>query len=100
MSQWRCDTKIAFNVPASAFTPPPKVESTLVHFESLKQPKVPAEVEVLEFVVSKAFNQRRKMLRVALKGYFQNCIIDFLPASIFRACVPCTLIVINLKSVI
>ena len=72
MSQWRCDTKIAFNVPATAFTPPPKVESTLVHFESLKEPKFPAEVEVLEFVVSKAFNQRRKMLRGALKGYFQN----------------------------
>ena len=72
MSQWRCDTKIAFNVPASAFTPPPKVESTLVHFESLNEPKFPAEVEVLEFVVSKAFNQRRKMLRGALKGYFQN----------------------------
>ena len=72
MSQWRCDTKIAFNVPASAFTPPPKVESTIVHFEALKEPKFPAEVEVLEFVVSKAFNQRRKMLRGALKGYFQN----------------------------
>ena len=72
MSQWRCDTKIVFNVPSSAFTPPPKVESTLVHFESLKEPKFPAEVEVLEFVVSKAFNQRRKMLRGALKGYFQN----------------------------
>ena len=72
MSQWRCHTKIAFNVPASAFTPPPKVESTLVHFEALKEPKFPAEVEVLEFVVSKAFNQRRKMLRGALKGYFQN----------------------------
>ena len=72
MSQWRCDTKIAFNVPATAFTPPPKVESTLVHFEALKEPKFPAEVEILEFVVSKAFNQRRKMLRGALKGYFQN----------------------------
>ena len=72
MSQWRCDTKIAFNVPATAFTPPPKVESTLVHFEALKEPKFTAEVEVLEFVVSKAFNQRRKMLRGALKGYFQN----------------------------
>jgi len=72
MSQWRCDTKIAFNVPATAFTPPPKVESTLVHFEVLKEPKFPAEVKVLEFVVSKAFNQRRKMLRGALKGYFQN----------------------------
>ena len=42
------------------------------HFEALKEPKFPAEVEVLEFVVSKAFNQRRKMLRGALKGYFQN----------------------------
>jgi len=72
MSQWRCDTKIAFNVPATAFTPSPKVESALVHFEALKEPKFPAEVEVLEFVVSKAFNQRRKMLRGALKGYFQN----------------------------
>ena len=72
MSQWRCDTKIVFNVPSSAFTPPPKVESTLVHFEALKEPKFPAKVEVLEFVVSKAFNQRRKMLRGALKGYFQN----------------------------
>ena len=72
ISQWRCDTKIAFNVPATAFTPPPKVESTLVHFEALKEPKFPAEVEALEFVVSKAFNQRRKMLRGALKGYFQN----------------------------
>ena len=72
MSQWRCDTKIAFNVPATAFTPPPKVESALVHFEALKEPKFPAEVEVLEYVVSKAFNQRRKMLRGALKGYFQN----------------------------
>ena len=72
MSQWRCDTKIAFNVPATAFTPSPKVESALVHFEALQEPKFPAEVEVLEFVVSKAFNQRRKMLRGALKGYFQN----------------------------
>ena len=72
MSQWRCNPKIAFNIPAAAFTPPPKVESTLVHFEALKEPKFPAKVDILEFVVSKAFNQRRKMLRGALKGYFQN----------------------------
>ena len=72
ISQWRCDTKIAFNIPATAFTPPPKVESALVHFEALKEPKFPAEVGILEFVVSKAFNQRRKMLRGALKGHFQN----------------------------
>ena len=72
MAQWRCNTKIAFNIPATAFTPPPKVESSIVHFEALKKPRFPAEVNKLEFVVSKAFNQRRKMLRGALKGYFQN----------------------------
>ena len=72
MSQWRCNTKIAFNIPATAFTPPPKVESAIVHFEALNEPKFPAEVDKLEFVVSKAFNQRRKMLRGALKGHFIN----------------------------
>jgi 16S rRNA (adenine1518-N6/adenine1519-N6)-dimethyltransferase len=72
MSQWRCNTKIVFNIPATAFTPPPKVESAVVHFEALNEPKFPAEVDKLEFVVSKAFNQRRKMLRGALKGHFIN----------------------------
>ena len=72
MSQWRCNTKIAFNIPATAFTPPPKVESAVVHFEALNEPKFPAAVDKLEFVVSKAFNQRRKMLRGALKGHFIN----------------------------
>ena len=72
MSQWRCNTKIAFNIPATAFTPPPKVESAVVHFEALNEPKFPAEVDKLEFLVSKAFNQRRKMLRGALKGHFKN----------------------------
>ena len=72
MAQWRCNTKIAFNIPATAFTPPPKVESSIVHFEALKKPRFPAEVKKLEFVVSKAFNQRRKMLRGALKGHFKN----------------------------
>ena len=72
MAQWRCNTKIAFNIPATAFTPPPKVESSIVHFEALKEPRFPAEVKKLEFVVSKAFNQRRKMLRGALKGHFKN----------------------------
>ena len=72
MSQWRCNTKIAFNIPATAFTPPPKVESAVVHFEALHEPRFPAQVDKLEFVVSKAFNHRRKMLRGALKGHFIN----------------------------
>ena len=72
MAQWRCNAKIAFNIPATSFTPSPKVESTVVHFEALKEPRFPAEINKLEFVVSKAFNQRRKMLRGALKGHFKN----------------------------
>tara|TARA_Y100001954_G_scaffold200828_1_gene219790 strand:- start:838 stop:1677 length:840 start_codon:yes stop_codon:yes gene_type:complete len=72
MSQWRCNAKIAFNIPSTAFIPSPKVESTLVHFDALKEPRFPAEVNKLEFVVSKAFNQRRKMLRGALKDHFEN----------------------------
>jgi len=72
MAQWRCNIKIAFNIPGTAFTPPPKVESTIVHFEALKEPRFPADLKKLEYVVSRAFNQRRKMLRGALKGHFKN----------------------------
>ena len=72
MAQWRCNVRIAFNIAATAFTPPPKVESTIVHFEALTEPRFPADLKKLEYVVSKAFNQRRKMLRGALKGHFKN----------------------------
>ena len=72
MAQWRCNVTIAFNIAATAFTPPPKVESTIVHFEALTEPRFPADLKKLEYVVSKAFNQRRKMLRGALKGHFEN----------------------------
>ncbi len=72
MAQWRCNVTKAFNIAATAFTPPPKVESTIVHFEALTEPRFPADLKKLEYVVSKAFNQRRKMLRGALKGHFEN----------------------------
>jgi 16S rRNA (adenine1518-N6/adenine1519-N6)-dimethyltransferase len=50
------------------FTPPPKVTSTVLHFEPLEQPLVDVPWKVMEKVVEKAFGQRRKMLRSALKG--------------------------------
>ncbi|MBT8410025.1 MAG: 16S rRNA (adenine(1518)-N(6)/adenine(1519)-N(6))-dimethyltransferase, partial [Alphaproteobacteria bacterium] len=40
-----------------------------VHFARLDTPRYPAEAKVLFAVVAKAFGQRRKMLRAALKGY-------------------------------
>ena len=68
LAQWRCEAQIALNLPPEAFTPPPKVSSAVVHLTALEAPKFPADQKVLERVVAKAFNQRRKMLRAALKG--------------------------------
>ncbi|NKX44856.1 16S rRNA (adenine(1518)-N(6)/adenine(1519)-N(6))-dimethyltransferase RsmA [Roseicyclus persicicus] len=68
LAQWRCDVRIAMTLPPEAFTPPPKVRSAVVHLQALPAPRFAADPGVLERVVAKAFNQRRKMLRAALKG--------------------------------
>ena len=68
LAQWRCEARIALTLPPEAFTPPPKVHSAVVHLRALPEPRCPADPAVLERVVAKAFNQRRKMLRAALKG--------------------------------
>ncbi|WGW02487.1 16S rRNA (adenine(1518)-N(6)/adenine(1519)-N(6))-dimethyltransferase RsmA [Tropicibacter oceani] len=68
LSQWRTEPRIALHLPPEAFTPAPKVSSAVVHFTALPEPRFPADPAVLERVVAKAFNQRRKMLRAALKG--------------------------------
>lgn len=68
LAQWRCDARIVLTLPPEAFTPAPKVHSAVVHLTALAAPRYPAEARVLERVVAMAFNQRRKMLRSALKG--------------------------------
>ncbi|WP_305968443.1 MULTISPECIES: 16S rRNA (adenine(1518)-N(6)/adenine(1519)-N(6))-dimethyltransferase RsmA [unclassified Mameliella] len=68
LAQWRCDARIALTLPPGAFTPPPKVSSAVVHLTALPAPRYEADAKVLERVVAAAFNQRRKMLRAALKG--------------------------------
>ncbi|SLN16175.1 Ribosomal RNA small subunit methyltransferase A [Roseovarius albus] len=68
LAAWRSDAKIAMHLPPDAFTPPPKVSSAVVHLDALPEPRYPAELKQLETVVARAFNQRRKMLRAALKG--------------------------------
>ncbi|WP_068112345.1 16S rRNA (adenine(1518)-N(6)/adenine(1519)-N(6))-dimethyltransferase RsmA [Tropicimonas marinistellae] len=68
LAQWRCDARIALRLPPGAFTPPPKVSSAVVHLRPLAEPRYPADPEMLSRVVAMAFNQRRKMLRAALKG--------------------------------
>ena len=68
LAQWRADAKIVLHLPPEAFTPPPKVSSAVVHFKALPAPRFEADAKTLERVVAMAFNQRRKMLRSALKA--------------------------------
>jgi len=68
LSQWRSDPKIVLDLPPEAFTPAPKVSSAVVHIKALPQARFEAEAEILNKVVAAGFNQRRKMLRSALKG--------------------------------
>ncbi|MEX0298256.1 MAG: 16S rRNA (adenine(1518)-N(6)/adenine(1519)-N(6))-dimethyltransferase RsmA, partial [Kordiimonas sp.] len=63
LAQWRGTAKIAMNVPAAAFTPPPKVSSAIVHYEPTDPIDPTVSLNDLEKVVEKAFGQRRKMLR-------------------------------------
>jgi 16S rRNA (adenine1518-N6/adenine1519-N6)-dimethyltransferase len=64
---WRTTARILFDVPPSAFVPPPKVTSSVVHLEPRSQP-LPCRVQALEAVTRAAFGQRRKMLRQSLRS--------------------------------
>jgi 16S rRNA (adenine1518-N6/adenine1519-N6)-dimethyltransferase len=68
MTQWRCQVKRLFDIEAQAFTPPPKVTSTVVQLTPRPEPLAAAPAEALERVVKAAFGQRRKMLRSSLKA--------------------------------
>ena len=68
LAQWRCEARIVLDLPPQAFTPPPKVSSAVVHLTALPTPRHPADPATLGRVVAAAFNQRRKMLRAALRG--------------------------------
>ena len=68
LAQWRSDPRIVLDLPPEAFSPPPKVNSAVVHLTALPAPRYPADPATLNKVVSTAFNQRRKMLRSSLKS--------------------------------
>jgi 16S rRNA (adenine1518-N6/adenine1519-N6)-dimethyltransferase len=67
LAQWRSRPKLAMKVHRSAFTPPPKVMSAIVHVEPAQAP-LGVSMRVLERVTEAAFGQRRKMMRQSLKG--------------------------------
>lgn len=68
LAQWRSEARIAMKVHRSAFVPPPKVMSAVVH---LRPAQAPAGVSarVMERLTAAAFGQRRKMLRGSLQAY-------------------------------
>jgi len=73
ITQWLCEVRPLFDIPPRAFTPPPKVTSSVVSFQPRPSPLATASLKNLERVTAAAFGQRRKMLRQSLKSLFENC---------------------------
>ena len=67
LAGWRTQARILFDVPPSAFNPPPKVTSSVVELVPRREP-LPCNPKILTAITASAFNQRRKMLRQSLKG--------------------------------
>ena len=67
LAQWLCDVQLLMDVPPEAFSPPPKVASIIVQLIPRSTPLYNVPKAALERVVAVAFQQRRKMLRSALK---------------------------------
>lgn len=65
---WLTKAEKLFDLPASAFTPPPKVTSTVVRLIPRAQPLAAANRATLERLTAAAFGQRRKMLRASLRS--------------------------------
>ena len=66
LARWLTEPRAHFDIPATAFVPPPNVTSSVIGLEVRSTPLAPARREDLEIVTRAAFGQRRKMLRRAL----------------------------------
>lgn len=78
LANWRAETEILFDVPAEAFTPPPKVTSSIVRLIPRNMPLYPCNQAALEKVTQIAFSQRRKMLRASFKPYGGEALLESL----------------------
>ena len=67
LAQWRAEARLAMKVHRSAFTPPPKVMSAIVHVTPAAMPEG-VSARTLERLTEAAFGQRRKMLRQSMKS--------------------------------
>lgn len=69
IAQWLCDARKVYDLPPSAFTPPPKVSSAIVRFVPCILPEDAPSFKTVERVTAVAFNQRRKMIRASMKEF-------------------------------
>lgn len=79
ISQWLCEAYSLFDLPPKAFTPPPKVDSSIVQLVPRKN-RAECNIKSLEKLTAAAFGQRRKMLRSSLKS------ISDLPEELLNKC--------------
>ncbi len=80
LTQWLCTVEHRFDIPPEAFTPAPKVTSSVVHL--IPKPRTDdIKIETMERLTAAAFGQRRKMLRQSLKTLGGIVPEDFLAAS-------------------
>ncbi|CAM3196453.1 16S rRNA (adenine(1518)-N(6)/adenine(1519)-N(6))-dimethyltransferase RsmA [Asticcacaulis taihuensis] len=76
ISQVLCDCQKIMDLPARAFTPPPKVDSAVVHLKPKAERPEPRVIRNLEKVTAAAFGQRRKMLRASLKSLGGEALLE------------------------
>lgn len=75
LAGWRAEARIVFDLPPQAFTPPPKVTSSVVHLTPRAAP-LEADLRAMERVTEAAFGQRRKMLRQSLKSLGGEALLE------------------------
>jgi 16S rRNA (adenine1518-N6/adenine1519-N6)-dimethyltransferase len=67
LAQWLCDVDMVLQIPAEAFSPPPKIESALVRLIPKADQPPAQKLKAMERLTAAAFGQRRKMLRASLR---------------------------------
>lgn len=81
MTQYICKIKHIINVPSSAFTPNPKVQSSMLSFSPYRVKPYPVfDIKLLNFILRKAFSQKRKKIKNSLFEFFS--LSDFLDLKI------------------
>ena len=69
LTQAHYEGKIIYKVKPGSFSPPPKVDSSVIRLERKENPELGCNQKLFKSIVKITFNQRRKMIRNTLKGF-------------------------------